>query len=190
MNVFDAATPTSSPQRVKSDESTSRVMCEPIMFVIATVCAPRSFASFIAPSVSRVSPDCEMPITSVSGPMHGVAVDPLGGDVRLDRDAPHSSSTYRPTTAAWYAVPHARMTTRRMFAQLLVREAEALELEPPVPDTVADRLGDGLGLLVDLLEHERLVAALLGALVVPVELDLVVLDRAAVARRRSGRRRA
>ena len=47
-------------------------------------------------------------------------------------------------------------------------------------DAVADRLGDGLGLLVDLLEHERLVAALLGALVVPVELDRIVLDLRAV----------
>ena len=66
MNVFDAATLTSSPARVKSTESTSRVICEPIMFVIATVCAPISRASCIAEIVSRVSPDCEMPITSVS----------------------------------------------------------------------------------------------------------------------------
>ena len=42
---------------------------------------------------------------------------------------------------------------------------------------VADRLGDGLGLLVDLLEHERLEAALLGAFDVPVQLDEIVLDR-------------
>ena len=45
---------------------------------------------------------------------------------------------------------------------------------------VADRLGDGLGLLVDLLEHEGLEAALLGALVVPVELRRLVLDGRAV----------
>ena len=36
------------------------------MFVIASVRAPRSRASFIALTVSRDSPDCEMPITSVS----------------------------------------------------------------------------------------------------------------------------
>ena len=36
------------------------------MFVIATVRAPFSRASFIAASTSAVSPDCEMPITSVS----------------------------------------------------------------------------------------------------------------------------
>ena len=41
---------------------------------------------------------------------------------------------------------------------------------------VADRLAHRLGLLVDLLEHERLVAALLGRLVVPVDLDHVRLD--------------
>ena len=59
---------------------------------------------------------------------------------------------------------------------------EALEDERAVADAVADRLGDCLGLLVDLLEHERLVAALLGALVVPVELDGIVLDRGPVGR--------
>ena len=36
------------------------------MFVIATVRAPSERASFIASIVSRVSPDCEIPITSVS----------------------------------------------------------------------------------------------------------------------------
>ena len=35
------------------------------MFVIATVRAPISRASFIAAIVSRVSPDWEIPITSV-----------------------------------------------------------------------------------------------------------------------------
>ena len=42
------------------------MICEPIWFVIATVRAPSSRASFIAWIVSRVSPDWEMPITSVS----------------------------------------------------------------------------------------------------------------------------
>ena len=36
------------------------------MFVIASVCAPDSRASRIASIVSRVSPDCEIAITSVS----------------------------------------------------------------------------------------------------------------------------
>ena len=66
VNVFDEATATSSPQRVYSVASTSREICVPIMFVIASVRAPRSRASFTALIVSRDSPDCEMPITSVS----------------------------------------------------------------------------------------------------------------------------
>ena len=55
-------------------------------------------------------------------------------------------------------------------AQLLVVEAQPVQLEPPVADPVADRLLDRVGLLVDLLEHERLEAALLGRLDVPVDL--------------------
>ena len=47
-------------------------------------------------------------------------------------------------------------------------------------NAVPDRLGDGLGLLVDLLEHEGLEAGLLRALVVPVELRGFVLDGAAI----------
>ena len=67
-------------------------------------------------------------------------------------------------------------------ADLLVVEAEPLELEPPVADPVADRLLDRVRLLVDLLEHERLEAALLGRLDVPVDLvdvpeDLLAVDR-------------
>ena len=42
------------------------------MFVIATVRAPFWRASFIASIVSRVSPDCEMPITSVFSSMTGL----------------------------------------------------------------------------------------------------------------------
>ena len=53
--------------------------------------------------------------------------------------------------------------------------------EFPAARTVADRLAHRLRLLVDLLEHERLVAALDGALVVPVDgLDLLVLDLALI----------
>ena len=47
---------------------------------------------------------------------------------------------------------------------------EALEQRACAADAVADRLAHSLGLLVDLLEHEGLVAALYGALVVPVDL--------------------
>ena len=47
-------------------ESTSRVICVPIMFVMASVRARDSRASRIAASVSAVSPDWVMPMTSVS----------------------------------------------------------------------------------------------------------------------------
>ncbi len=50
---------------------------------------------------------------------------------------------------------------------------EALQHERAVAHAVADRLAHGLRLLVDLLEHVRLVAALLRALLVPVDLDHV-----------------
>ena len=55
-------------------------------------------------------------------------------------------------------------------ADLELGHAERLEHERVAADAVADRLAHRLRLLVDLLEHERLVAALLGALLVPVEL--------------------
>ena len=68
VKVFVAATPISSPARVRSTESASRVAWLPCMLVSATTCAPRSRASRIAASVSAVSPDCVMPITRSSGP--------------------------------------------------------------------------------------------------------------------------
>ncbi len=66
VNVLDAATLISRPARVYSTLSTSRVICVPIWFVIASVRAPEAFARRIAAIVSAVSPDCEIPITSVS----------------------------------------------------------------------------------------------------------------------------
>ncbi len=62
-NVFVAATPISSPARVNSTPSESRVAWLPWMFVIASTFAPRSRASRMAASVSAVSPDWEMPMT-------------------------------------------------------------------------------------------------------------------------------
>ena len=61
--------------------------------------------------------------------------------------------------------------------ELVVGHPETLEDEPPVPEPVADRLGHGFWLLVDLLEHERLEAALLGSFEIPVELLQLELDR-------------
>ena len=71
----------------------------------------------------------------------------------------------------------------------LVERALVVEVDAVVAQrAVGDRLGDGVGLLVDLLEHERLVAALLGGLLVPVDLRDLALElgcrRASMKRRR------
>ena len=111
---------------------------------------------------------------------HGIAVDPLRRDVvldgyarpLLDRVAARDGSVVRRAGGEDHdAAQH---------PQRGVVDAEPVELEPAVAHAIADRLGDGFGLLVDLLQHERLEARLLGALVVPVELDELALDRAAV----------
>ena len=71
----------------RATESTSRVICEPIMFVIATVRAPLSRGELhrldrVARLARLRDADHERVLVD-----HRVAVDPLGGDVRLDRDA-------------------------------------------------------------------------------------------------------
>ncbi len=180
VNVFEAATLTSVPARVKSTESASRVICEPIMFVIATVCAPIARASLTASIVSRVSPGLRDPDHQRVCVQHRVPVDPLGRDVVLDRDT--RPLLDRVPSGDGRVVRRARGEDHDppQVAQLVVVHPEPLELEPTVPHAIADGVGDGLRLLVDLLEHERLEAGLLGPLVVPVELDDLVLDGGAV----------
>jgi hypothetical protein len=65
-------------------------------------------------------------------------------------------------------------------ADLLVRHAEALEHEVSVANAVAERLLDRVGLVVDLLQHEGLVAGFLGHLVVPVDVDDLARELVAV----------
>ena len=146
------------------------------MFVIATVRAPFSRASFIAWIVSRVSPDCEMPITSVPGIEHRVAVDPFAGDIGLDGNA-RPFLDHVPADDACVVSRSARDDhDPPQVAQLVLVHPEPFEHEMAVADAVADRLGDTLGLFVDLLEHERLVSGTLGGGVVPVDIDGVVVD--------------
>ena len=52
--------------------SDSRAMVEPTTFTIPRERAPRLFASRIAASVSAVSPDCEITMHSVLGPITGL----------------------------------------------------------------------------------------------------------------------
>ena len=65
--VLVAATPISRPARVYRTKSASRVAWLPMMLVSASTGEPASRASRMAASVSAVSPDCVMPMTSVSG---------------------------------------------------------------------------------------------------------------------------
>ncbi len=101
---------------------------------------------------------------------YGIPVAPLARDVVLDGDAcPFLDRVAR---------DHARVVRGAAgddddapeVPDLLIVEAEAVELKPPVPDAVADRLFDCVRLLVDLLQHERLEPALLRRFLVPVDL--------------------
>jgi hypothetical protein len=58
--------------------------------------------------------------------------------------------------------------------QHLVGELRELDVIARRP--VGDRLGDRVGLLVDLLEHEGVVAALLGGVGVPIDLHRLALE--------------
>jgi hypothetical protein len=61
--------------------------------------------------------------------------------------------------------------------QGLVEGADVVEVDAVgAHGAVGDRLGHRVGLLVDLLEHEGLEAALLGGLLVPVDLDDLALE--------------
>ena len=154
------------------------------MFVIATVRAPRSRASFTAATVSRVSPDCEMPMTSVCSSTTGF-VDPLARDVELDRDPCPLLDDVAPDDARVVRGAAGDEHDPLQLLELLVGHADPSSTSRPWR-TRSPIVSATASLLVDLLEHERLVAALLGALVVPVELHGVVLDDLAV-RRREGR---
>ncbi len=116
----------------------------------------------------------------------GVAVAPLARDVVLDGDARPFLDRVPRDDARVVRGAAGDDDDAPEVADLLVVEAEPVELEPPVADPVADRLLDRVRLLVDLLEHERLEAALLGRLVVPVDLVDGPVDLVAVNRREGG----
>ena len=109
---------------------------------------------------------------------HRVAVAVLGGDVHLDRDA--RPLLERVTADQARVVRRAAgddddpldLAQARVVDRAEVAEVDAVGLRR----AVGDRLGHRVGLLVDLLEHEGLVAALLGHLLAPVDLLDLALD--------------
>src|SRR2546423_1663356 len=109
---------------------------------------------------------------------HRVAVAPLAGDVRLDGDPSPLLDDVAADDARVVGGAAGENDDAAQVAELLVGQAEALEHEVSVADTVAERLLDRIRLLVDLLQHEGLVAGLLGRLLVPVDLERLALDLA------------
>jgi len=108
---------------------------------------------------------------------HRIPIAPLARDVRLDRKPRPLLDDVPPDDARVVSRTAGDDHDSTQVLDLELVEANAFEHELAAPGAIADRLAHCLGLLVDLLEHEGLVAALLGALVVPVDgLDLLVLD--------------
>ena len=114
---------------------------------------------------------------------HRVAVDPLARDVGLDRDARPLLDDVAPDDACVIRGARSDDDDAAEILDLRLGHAERVEHEVVAAHAVADRLAHRLRLLVDLLEHERLVAVLLR--------DLLVLgDSSARARPRGRRRRS
>ena len=111
-----------------------------------------------------------------------VAVAVLGGDVDLDRDPRPLLDRVAPDQPGVVGGPARDDHDSPDPAQKLIVDlvAEVAEVDPVgARGSLAERLGDRVGLLVDLLEHERLIALLLGRLGVPVDLHDLALERLA-----------
>ena len=192
-NVFVAATPISSPARVNSTPSASRVACEPMTFVIASTVAPALAGE--AHRGERVGG-----LAGLRDADHEVARRRPPGRGSGTRTRCPSRPGRAPTPRSRSGRPGRRGTRcRRRRRRSAGRSASTTSsIVPRSPRStpsgarraVGDRLGDRVGLLVDLLEHERLVAALLGGLLVPVDgLDRPRSTRRAVGGREARRRR-
>src|SRR4029077_437038 len=118
------------------------------------------------------------PDDQVAGPNDRVAVAVLGGDVHLDR---HPRPLLDRVTADQAGVVGGATGDDHdppQVAHLVVLEADAGEVDPVVAgQAVGKRLGDRVGLFVDLLQHEGLIAALLGRVGIPADLFGLALDR-------------
>ena len=186
------------------------------MFVTASTFAPRSLGE--AHGGERVGGLARLGDADdeVARADDRVAVAVLGGDVHLDRDArPLLDRVAADQARRGSEVPQATIDdalARRAGTRRRSRRASPRSTPSRADRAVGDRLGHRVRLLVDLLEHERLVAALLGGLLAPSrprrprarcgspaavrnstpsrrdDDDLVVLDQLHVARVARGRR--
>ena len=150
----------------------------PTTLQMARLRAPLRRASRSAASVSAVSPDCVMTTTSVRPPDDRVPVAELGAVVHLDRQVRQLLDQELPDQAG---VPRGaagddadRVDGRRVVGHVAEEHASRVERHP-----AEDGLADGLRLLVDFLEHEVLVAGLLGHHRVPRHVLRLPRDRRA-----------
>src|SRR6201999_3269928 len=117
----------------------------------------------------------------VVGTDHRVAVAVLGGDVHFDRHPRPLLDRVATDQAGVVAGPAGDDHDPADVAEELVGEVDVGEVDAVgLGQAVGDRLGDRVGLFVDLLQHEGLVAALLGGFGVPGHLFGGALDRVAV----------
>ncbi len=126
------------------------------------------------------------PEHEVAGADDGVAVAVLGGDVDLDgqpRPLFDRVAADQPGVVGG-AAGDDHDPLDALEDRLVEARPSSCEVDPVATGrAVGDRVGDGVGLFVDLLQHERLVSALLGGLLVPVDGDRRRARR--LARRRS-----
>ena len=184
VKVLVAATPISSPARVNSTVSASRVAWLPMMLVSAITL--RAALPRQPHGRQRVGGLARLgdPDHQVVRADHRVAVAVLGGDVHLDRDArplldrvaAHEAGVVAGAAGDDHDPPH---PGDEVVGELELGEVDTIQPGQPI----GDRLGDRVGLLVDLLQHEGLIAALLGGVLVPGDL-LDLAARSACRRRR------
>ena len=110
---------------------------------------------------------------------HGIAVAELGGVLDVDGEPGPLLDQQAADHAGMAGGAAGRDRDAVDREQLLVGEA-GVEHDLAALEPLADRLAQRVGLLVDLLEHERLVAALLGGGGVPRDRLGVALDGGAV----------
>ena len=176
MNVFDAATPISMPARIEDGVDLARHLRT---HHVRDRHRARSGFPRQLQRLDRVARltrlrDADDEVVLVDD---RIAIDPFAGDVELDGDAGPLLDHVAADDACVVRSAGGEEDDPAELLDVLAGHVEPLEDEGSMANSIADRLGDGLGLLEDLLEHEGLEARFLGAFVVPVELDGLVLGQ-------------